>query len=67
VLHDFAADLQHQIDKRLANLKEDLAGGCAKDHADYRRICGAFGELKAFRKVIHDRLIHFLNDEDEDD
>lgn len=66
MIHEFVIALQKQIDERIANLSSDLASGCAKDHADYRRVCGGVAELKAFRKVIREELIKFINDEDEE-
>jgi actin-like ATPase involved in cell morphogenesis len=66
VLHEFVSALQRKIDERLENLSSDLAGGCARDYADYRRIVGGISELKAFRKVIREELIKFIKDEDDD-
>lgn len=67
MLHEFAVDLQKQIDIRITNLSNDLASGCAKDHADYRRITGAIGEIKAFKAVIRERLHRLINDNDDED
>jgi hypothetical protein len=67
MLHDYVVALQKQLDARITNLSTDLAGGCAKDYVDYRRIVGGIAELKAFRNVIREELIKFINDEDDDE
>jgi hypothetical protein len=66
MLHDFVTALQRKIDERIANISSDLASGCAKDHADYRRVCGGIGELKHVREMARELMIRFINDEDED-
>jgi hypothetical protein len=66
VLHDYLIALQRKIDERIANLSSDLANGCAKDHADYKRIVGGIAEAGHVKLMAHDLLIRFMNEDDDD-
>jgi hypothetical protein len=65
MLHDFAVALQKKIDERIANLSNDLASGCAKDHADYRRIVGGISELRHVREMTRELMNRFINDDED--
>jgi hypothetical protein len=67
MLHDFVIALQKQIDTRITNLSNDLAGGCAKDHTDYKRIVGGIAELKHVREMARELMNRFINDDEDED
>ena len=46
--------LQEQCMERRNNITDALAGGVAKDYAEYRAMCGEIRGLLSAEKLIHD-------------
>ena len=57
--------LHKRLGERVATISESLAGGVAKDYAEYQRLCGVVTGLLTAQREIQDLAIQ-LKETDED-
>lgn len=57
--------ISDEIEKRIADLQEDLGAGCAKSFEQYREVCGQIKGLKATQIYVEELGKAYAEDEDE--
>jgi hypothetical protein len=57
--------LNQKINERVIDLSRTLSEGVAKDHADYRGMCGVIKGLQTAQYELNDLLRKIKDDDDE--